>query len=67
MTTEEKSAAFDLLVSAFTNRWHDGSFSIHCSSMIEQPLHATAEECLPDLLSWAERVSKLRVKLRAMT
>lgn len=64
MTPEEKCAAFDLFVSAFVNRWHDGSFSAHCSHMVDLPNHATVEECIPDLIAWAERTAKDRAKRR---
>ncbi len=65
MTLDEKAAAFDLLVAAVTNRWHDGTWSINCTSLVAQPCHPTAEACLPDLLAWADRVAKFKAKQRA--
>lgn len=66
MSTEEKAAAFDLLFIALTNRWHDGKWTANCTSLVDQPKRDTVEECLPDLLAWAERVAKYQEKKRAI-
>jgi hypothetical protein len=60
LTTDEKAAAFDLLVLALTNRWHDGAYSAWCQSLVEQPNRASRGECVPDLLAWAERAAKVQ-------
>jgi hypothetical protein len=62
VTTEEKAAAFDLLADALTNHWHDGTCSAWCQSLVDQPRRATEEECVPDLLAWAERCVKQKAK-----
>lgn len=64
MTTEEKLIAFDMLVTALTNRWHDGMYSANCTSLVNTPLRATAEECVPDIVTWAERIVKAKAKLK---
>jgi hypothetical protein len=56
MTTEEKAAAFDLLTLALTNVFYDGRWSAWCISLVNQPYHPTRDECIPDLMAWAERV-----------
>lgn len=62
MSLEEKAAAFDLLVIALTNVWHDGAWSAWCQTLVEMPNRASRAECIPDLLEWAERVVKLKQK-----
>lgn len=63
MSDDEKAAAFDVLVLALTNRWHDGSWSADCSFMVDQPTRETRAECVPDLMAWAARWAKARAKL----
>jgi len=62
MTTDEKAAAFDLLLTALTNRWEDGRFSWWCANPAGGPKRDTAEQVVADLLEWAERVVRWRAK-----
>lgn len=66
MTTDEKAAAFDLLADALANRFSDGTCSACGNGLWDQPKRATAGECIPDLLAWAERVVKARAKRKVM-
>jgi hypothetical protein len=58
MTTDEKAAAFDLLVVALTNQWHDGSWSWWCRTPCGGPARATREEAVADLVEWSRRKVK---------
>src|ERR1700722_576301 len=63
MTTEEKAAAFDLLAVALTNRWGDGSWTWWCCSPCGgESKRETHAEAVADLVAWAVRIVKLKVK-----
>lgn len=61
-SVEEKAAAFDLLCAALTNRWESGRYSWWCANPAGGPRRDTPEECVPDLLQWAERCLKWKAK-----
>lgn len=63
MTIEEKSAAFDLIAMAFTNLWHDGSWTWWCyQSCGGLTKRNTQEEAIADLIEWSKETAAWNAK-----
>ena len=59
MSDAEKVAAFDLLATCLTNRWHDGSWTWWCPDPAgsQGTKRATQAEALADLIEWARETA----------
>ena len=60
MTVDEKAEAFDLLCTALTNRWESGHWTWWCANPAGGPARDNRDDCIRDLIEWAERCVKWR-------
>lgn len=57
MTDADKIVAFDNLMLALTNQWHDGRWSFRSPSLCGD-IRLSRQEAEADTVAWAERAAK---------